>query len=192
MKKEILYSYLAGFIDADGCITVGKPYKNTPQYYALISAAQVVSPFSKKVMDLLKNTFGGTYIIKQLSGNRRDCFFWRISNRKAQFCAETLLPYLIIKQDKAKLLIEIQTRITKRQWMKKPIKKSTHGNYGKTSASLTVFKKGNPPPAHKSGCSCFRCTKISPKYNPKLPIEEKEYQLNLVNKMRALNKLGKN
>lgn len=40
---------------------------------------------------------------------------------------------------------------------------------GQRHSPSTEFKKGSPPPSHKSGCKCFRCTGISPMKGRKVP-----------------------
>lgn len=193
MTKTNLYAYLAGFLDGEGTFSVSKPNKACSQNYARITCPQVVSPESLKIMNLLKKTFRGCFIIRKPSGkNQRDYYLWRISNRRASFCAQTLLPFLIIKKPQAKLLIEIQSRVTKQEWKKKPRIRSNHRSVGKHYSKITEFKKGHSPYPHRPDCKCFRCTKISPRYNPLLPKQEKDSNLLLVTKMRILNKRGKN
>lgn len=95
-------AYLAGIIDADGCIRVSreKPYNNraTPGYHARVHVRMV----ERQAVDLLGETFGGHIWKQKPSLERgRPLYVWDISDLKAQHALEALLPYLRVKRAQA-------------------------------------------------------------------------------------------
>ena len=100
---EVL-AYLAGIIDADGCIRVSKqkPYacqgRTTPGYHARVHVRMV----EREAIDLLDATFGGHVWTQKPSLTRgRPLHVWDVSDAKAQRALELLLPYLRVKRAQA-------------------------------------------------------------------------------------------
>lgn len=98
-------AYLAGFIDADGSITIVTHHvKNRPSYRAKISAYNCkLAP-----IQLLKDTFGGgklRYRKPSASGRNsdkwRECYEWTLTAKQAEIALEKLLPFLMIKRSQA-------------------------------------------------------------------------------------------
>lgn len=61
------------------------------------------------------------------------------------------------------------------------IKRNDKGQFIKENHISTEFKKGNPPPKHKKGCKCFRCSHLPWNKNKKMSKDfiEKVRQRNL-------------
>jgi hypothetical protein len=127
-------AYCAGVIDSDGTIGIRKrlikepkrkPYLN---YMEIIAVGQV----SNEAVSLLKEIFGGNVMIRKSSTeNGKDIFIWRVQQKKAQFCLETLLPFLRIKKTQAINCLEFRKVVEKSKEAKRQIK----GQVGSLSRS---------------------------------------------------------
>jgi hypothetical protein len=105
-------AYLAGAMDADGYFSVhkssnggGRRYWNKT-YSPRIGLGQV----TRAVPELLRQTFGGTSMrIEQRGGRHRPIFRWLATNKRAVSACQFLIPYLRLKAEQAKLLVELDT-----------------------------------------------------------------------------------
>lgn len=98
------FSYLAGILDGEGCITIGAGQKETCiNYNAIVS----VQNTSKKLIDWLQSKFGGqVYLSKKATEKTKPAWMWRLTQKKAiELLLLAVLPYLIIKQEQAKVLL---------------------------------------------------------------------------------------
>jgi hypothetical protein len=127
--KELVYAYLAGFIDADGSITItierSKDKKgNLKEQYCVKIAAHncKIEP-----IELLRREFGGGKVRHKKTGkaknhdNWRPCYEWMLTKNKAAIAIRTLLPYLIIKRKQAELCLQVddlkkKTNGAQRRW----------------------------------------------------------------------------
>lgn len=100
-------SYCAGVIDSDGCIGVRRlTYamrvvgdSGQPTYSERVAVKQV----ERQAIDLLRETFGGSFGVDKPSAKRgRPLYRWEVKDRKAAACLEALLPFLRIKHEQAK------------------------------------------------------------------------------------------
>src|SRR3990167_7187050 len=99
-RQTALYSYLAGIIDGEGTITI---MKNPKRYIPLICCGMT----SKKIISLLAEKLEGNTYIERVPENRKQMYRWRISGREKILKAlEKIMPYLIEKQNQAKILKE--------------------------------------------------------------------------------------
>ena len=105
MSDKAKFSYLAGIIDGEGCLTIGAGKKgNVTNYNSII----MVTSTSENLVKWLQSTFGGSYY---KSGrevpNCKPAFIWRFL-RKADIekLLLAILPYLIIKREQAIALLE--------------------------------------------------------------------------------------
>ncbi len=97
--KKLLYAYLAGILDGEGCITIyhEKKFKTT---YILSVTVAMRCPHAIK---LFKDEFGGSQCLRS-SG----VLAWTIRSNKALFLLKQLLPYLVVKKKQAEVGIEFQ------------------------------------------------------------------------------------
>lgn len=97
-KKEDL-AYIAGVIDSDGCISIGR---NAKRYKPIVQITQV----QPEAINFVNKIFGGSYKIeKRLS--HKDIYKWRIQSRKnLGIFLEAIIPFLKIKREQAKIVIE--------------------------------------------------------------------------------------
>ncbi len=98
--NEILIAYLAGLIDGDGSIQINKRHKKT-EYLASLKICMT----NKKIIEWLKDNFGGTiYNWKQKFPNR-DMYNWSLNAQESSILLKRTLPYLIVKKQQALNLI---------------------------------------------------------------------------------------
>lgn len=103
-KKEKQYTiedlaYLAGLIDADGCISFNE------KMHKYIKLRVTVAEKEKDVLSWIIDVFGGaTCTFKQNKStypSRQLLYVWHITGKKASILLKFLIPYLKIKQIKA-------------------------------------------------------------------------------------------
>lgn len=104
--------YLAGIIDADGCISIGKMkgrYNKTqrianPRYVLTVT----VTNTCEKLMNWLAENFGGRIKPrKQVSPKHKITWNWVLDHGKALYTLRMIKPYLIVKKDQAKVGIDL-------------------------------------------------------------------------------------
>ncbi len=108
MSKSHKLAWAAGFIDGDGYMKLQKRGGGRmSSHYVLLGASQV----NIKPLQQLQSLFGGN-IRKKNSGpnkdgfNRKQQYVWTVCTQKALDAIEQIYPYLIHKDDVAKLLLE--------------------------------------------------------------------------------------
>jgi len=106
MADDLLYAYLAGAIDADGCISVKR------STYAMRVRGDAGAPiYSERVMlkqvtpdipRLLRETFGGSLRVDRPSTSRgKPLYAWQATDLRAVECLRAILPHLRIKRAQA-------------------------------------------------------------------------------------------
>jgi len=101
-----LLSYLAGFVDGEGCIVI---IKTQTQYQPAYCLHLEVTNCNKEVLDLFADTFKrGTVLKFKDRINWRPCWVYQSSSRQAAEILQLLLPFLRVKKNQALLGIEFQ------------------------------------------------------------------------------------
>lgn len=114
LKKQDC-AYAAGFLDADGCVSVNKGWnryiKGRHFYFMSVRIANT----SKTTMDWFSENFEGTVTICQVSGpkRKRTLWYWRIEAKKAVAFLKCVYPYLKVKKEQARLALEFQKTMSK-------------------------------------------------------------------------------
>lgn len=106
-------AWAAGFIDADGTITikrmVGKPRKGHPtpniQHSSLVQVGQRDYPQNRKALERLQAMFGG-YINTYQSKLSGTMWTWGVVSSKAYECLLKIQPHLVVKKPNADLVID--------------------------------------------------------------------------------------
>ena len=105
--KETELSYLAGLIDGEGCFLIRRVGTS-------LQARVTIANTAKSVMDWLKNTFGGCWWETQRpEENHKNLFTWEMSGKLIQKLLPQIFPYLIIKQEPAKIILEFLSTLTR-------------------------------------------------------------------------------
>ena len=103
-EKELLYAYMAGFVDADGYISIVTLAWNKQQI-----AKIAVCNTNFAVIDLFVKEFGGKVRTReQKVANWRRVYEWQLTSNKGVAVMKLLLPYLKLKTEQANLAIELQ------------------------------------------------------------------------------------
>lgn len=104
-------AYLAGLIDADGCISISKMKRNlgvnglkSPRYVVTVNIVNT----SKELMEWLVETFGGRYKCRRRAAeNHKATYDWWFNNSKSLRILVLVEPFLKIKKDRAKVCIDL-------------------------------------------------------------------------------------
>lgn len=105
MSDKTKYSYLAGIIDGEGCLTIGAGRKgNVINYNSVIMIAST----SEKLIKWLQQNFGGNYYkSSRVNEKWKQAYIWRYLKKKdIEKLLLAVLPYLIIKREQAITLLE--------------------------------------------------------------------------------------
>lgn len=119
MKNEPLdLAWAAGFIDADGTITIRRSAQSRPetghpsisiQHQALVQVGQRDYPENRKAIEKLHSMFGGYRSkYKHSQEGRNDMVTWGVASQKAVSCIEQILPYLVIKKLNGEIVLDFQ------------------------------------------------------------------------------------
>lgn len=105
--NELDIAYLAGFIDADGTISVARRKRRIGYYHEpYVSIANCDRPVLEWFRELIgKGTISNKYKSNQ-NHNWRDQYDIKWRNDDALYVSGLCYPYLHIKKDRAELLIE--------------------------------------------------------------------------------------
>jgi hypothetical protein len=101
---DVVYAYIAGIIDGEGSITVN--HRQHQQPVVRVSVANT----DERIMILLKSVFGGSVYIQNpsRSSKHKICYGWEVSAKKAEYCLQAVLSYLLIKRDRAEIALSIR------------------------------------------------------------------------------------
>jgi hypothetical protein len=103
--SEADLSYAAGYLDGEGCFTVGHHWK------IFVTCTNTC----RAAIEWLQDTFGGTVSgpSKVRKANWRPTYQWKVSARQAASMVEAMLPYLKEKRPQAELLLQLQETMGK-------------------------------------------------------------------------------
>lgn len=89
-------AYLAGFFDGEGCISIARPEGSS---YFLLRCS--VANTDLRPLLVLKETFGGSVKGPYQRPRAKAIFNWNIDAAKAEAFLVRILPFLIIKRERA-------------------------------------------------------------------------------------------
>lgn len=114
MKKvdALILAYLAGVMDADGCLTILK-HKTNSKYPDCVTYSECVSvgQTSNEAVTLLQELFGGTINLRtrrEGEGRWKPMYYWVVNCKIAAECVTALRPYLRVKARQADLLLTLR------------------------------------------------------------------------------------
>lgn len=110
---EKLLAYLAGFFDGEGCIYINKFWDKrlNRHEYALSIEVGNTNPVPLR---MFQEIFGGDFrprIKKQK--HWKQAWAWRVKSEMAEIFLESLLPYLVLKEEEAILALEYRRTCVK-------------------------------------------------------------------------------
>jgi len=108
---ENKFAYLAGIIDGEGSISIeiqGAAECRKTDYYAI---RLLVINTDTRLLEWLKENFGGSINKRKAYENRRQCYNWALFSYDAANLLAKCLPFMIIKKQRAQVLIQfMQTK----------------------------------------------------------------------------------
>jgi len=112
LKGKTLLAYVAGVIDGEGTIYIGKHRKvkgsyKGPCHWELVVA---VSNTQFWLAEFLHLQFGGHIDYRMSKGNEKPSSRWTICAKEAMDFLKLILPYLQLKRPQTELAIEFQGR----------------------------------------------------------------------------------
>ena len=116
-------AWAAGFIDADGVITIvrraqARPQSGHPginiQHQALIQVSQRDTPDREAPINKLVEMFGGyvnRHIVKpnEIIKRSHGMITWGVASKKAFHCLELIYPYLVLKKKQADVVMQFHS-----------------------------------------------------------------------------------
>lgn len=120
MDKQCLYAYFAGSIDSDGFISIQRSIKKISKlktekiyYTAKIGFTGTANPI---VQELFHQEFAGSiYKHQPKNSDHKLCYIWQATDKKAKQAIEAIYPYLLVKKEQARLVLEF-INLCDRQW----------------------------------------------------------------------------
>ena len=115
---DLFVGYLAGLVDGEGCIYIGRTYAKalcdrTPESRQYLFLSVSITSTTLMLMCWLKDNFGGSFRSKKPSDEKyKECYGWRLVSNQAAGFLERILPLLIVKREQAEIAIEFQSRIS--------------------------------------------------------------------------------
>jgi len=110
MTERDLIAYTAGYIDGDGCLYMGKHFPKFSNYPNYEASLQILS-VRKAPLVLFKNKWGGSIRSKKTKPSHKTPFVWGIKGKKAFQLLQRCLPYLVDKEERAHVFIEMRAHI---------------------------------------------------------------------------------
>lgn len=95
-------SYLAGIIDGEGCVTLGKRYNR----YTL--TVLFVANTDRRLIEWLAGIHGRPSQVKEQKGNRKPCWRWQMTGRAAEAILRQVRPYLKLKGEQADIVLRLE------------------------------------------------------------------------------------
>lgn len=110
MPTKLVLAYLAGLVDGEGCIYVGKHF-NHPQKKTRYRLRLQVTNTNKIIPEIFQQEFGGwIYQHNPKDKTWKVRYDWVISDKKAENVLKILLPYLLIKKQQVKLALTLRQK----------------------------------------------------------------------------------
>lgn len=111
LRKELTLQYIAGFFDGEGSITVTRN----------LSLQVIIGQNDEAILLAIAQFMGcGKVSALKIRRGHKQCFSLRWCGAKAAFVLEALLPFLLLKKERAELAIRMQTLVSPRG-VEKPV-----------------------------------------------------------------------
>lgn len=106
-SQRLKLAYLAGIIDGEGCISIRRWIDK--KVYVGYSLMLDVGNAKPALAEWIKENFGGTVSHTAFKHpNHNDRYVWRISHGRAGEIIKSVQPFLLLKQEQAKLALEFR------------------------------------------------------------------------------------
>lgn len=105
-EQDVIYT--AGLFDGEGYVSILHSDSRPNNYSIRVGISMTHLP----TIDFLVSRFGGSFLEKKVTGNRKDQYTWYCGNKLALDFLEKVLPFLITKKNQAVLALSFP--LTKR------------------------------------------------------------------------------
>ena len=110
MRHTEVLAYMAGIIDGEGCILIGRKSQGKGKSPRLTLIVNIVNT-NEWLIQWIKMQFGGNIRNRfPPNPNAKMIWTWRVESKKAMELLKLVLPYLQIKRPQAELAIQFQSR----------------------------------------------------------------------------------
>jgi hypothetical protein len=103
MEQAILF-YIAGYIDGDGCLYIGKHVNSGKSFNTYEYSIQICCT-DNAAMNYIQSIFGGKIRSKPVRGNRKPVWAYTIKNTEAYKLAELLNGRFVLKNNECNLFL---------------------------------------------------------------------------------------
>lgn len=116
MNKQIIYSYIAGLIDGEGCIRINRQLPKTSKQnirYKLEVSLHMTKPQS---IEFVNSFFPASSIYRRpYKGIRNHCdsFQWTIWNKSAYLLLKSIHPFIVLKKEQLQLALDFYKHLLK-------------------------------------------------------------------------------
>lgn len=123
-----LYAWTAGLLDGEGSFAIKRSVRKDTylcNYQVwLVCGMSDIEP-NRVALERLHKTFGGNITIRKAKPelNRRGVITWTAVSQVALRCLKLIYPYLVVKKEQARLLVEFQETCKSRTGVKKDLAK---------------------------------------------------------------------
>ena len=106
--KCVSIEYLAGLVDGEGCLDFSSyKYKDKRYKYPMLRIGLVEK--DSKVLKLINKQYGGSLNFRKFRPDRpnnQPMVLWVVCGKNCFYLITKLIPYLIVKRDKAKYIVK--------------------------------------------------------------------------------------
>jgi hypothetical protein len=112
MWDEKILIYMAGIIDGEGCLSIelqaaNKSCRKVDYYIPRMSVINTSYP----LIEWLTKNFGGKHHIRKKEAKHKLIYVWNIFGQHLEDVVKAILPYMIIKADAAKIILEYRATV---------------------------------------------------------------------------------
>ena len=111
-NRQVDLSWAGGYFEGEGSFCVCRR-KNGKYYDTSIQASSVDFPLLEHLQKIIGGSIYGSY--KPSKSCQKSVWVWNVVSSKQIEITQELLPYLVIKKERAELLIEARTIINSRR-----------------------------------------------------------------------------
>lgn len=130
---EIEKSYIAGFVDGEGCINIHR--NNNGKSY---TARLMIGNTNFKVISYIQGLYGGSLnqIREDKLGNSKKFYMLYLTGKSAFGLINDILPYLRVKKEQAKTLLLLEKHM-----MENPVAIKGHKGIRKVTTEMISFRE---------------------------------------------------
>ena len=99
-------AYIAGIIDGEGCISITRAKRTNGEYAYQESMSMAMT--NEEAIRTISNIFGGQYFCYQYNTKNKPEYFYKVQSGVLENILQSILPYLKVKKEQAKLALEVR------------------------------------------------------------------------------------